>query len=746
MKDNNTSISGFYPNANTSKIWKAKWIMDEQFHGLVPINVFHKEQKQEATNNHREDLKNRHMLVRKQFTVSTDIENAFIDITADDYYKLYINGKFVGQGPAPGYYFHYNYNTFDISDFIQKGENVIAVHVYYQGLINRVWNSGDYRQGLISEVFINDDLSLYTDSSWKYTISKEYTGMETTGYDTQYLENIDERLAENGWRELNFKDTHWKNAVVNICDDHKLVQQITPSVQVYEVKPLKVEKNDNGHYIIDFGRELTGQFKMEAKGESGQVVEIRCGEEMEEGKGQSVRYNMRSNCTYRELWTLSGKNDTLEHFDYKAFRYVEVIAPEGIVRPESFLAVVKHYPFDENKCTFNSSNEMLNSVWNICKNGVVIGSQEVFVDCPGREKGQYLGDATVTAKSHLYLSGDCRLYKKALLDFALSTFICPGIMAVAPGGLMQEIADFSLQWPMQLLTYYKHTGDLSFLEEMHPIAEGCMRYFDKYKREDGLIENVREKWNLVDWPDNLRDDYDFALTQPIVGDGCHNVINAFYCGAVKTMNEIRDILGITYQDSFSSLQEAFNKAFYNKETKLFNDSTISTHSALQSNIIPLFYDMVPEEALNNVVELVRRKRLNCGVYMSYFLLKGLARAGEYGLIYELLLSEDERSWVNMIREGATTCFEAWGKDQKWNTSLCHPWASAPISVLIEDIIGLTPTVPGWKEIQFSPRIPETLNSLDFEVNVPAGKIKVACKQGKVNISVPDEIKVQYVKK
>ena len=41
----------------------------------------------------------------------------------------------------------------------------------------------------------------------------------------------------------------------------------------------------------------------------------------------------------------------------------------------------------------------------------------------------------------------------------------------------------------------------------------------------------------------------------------------------------------------------------------------------------------------------------------------------------------------MVKEGASTCYEAWGKEQKWNTSLCHPWASAPISVLIEGILG-----------------------------------------------------------
>jgi len=80
--------------------------------------------------------------------------------------------------------------------------------------------------------------------------------------------------------------------------------------------------------------------------------------------------------------------------------------------------------------------------------------------------------------------------------------------------------------------------------------------------------------------------------------------------------------------------------------------------------------------------------LSCGVYFAYFVLKALVKAGEHDFVYELLTCTDERSWGNMIKEGATTCFEAWGKDQKWNTSLCHPWASSPIIILIEDFNGI----------------------------------------------------------
>ena len=720
------------------KQWQAEWIMDPKFHGLSPINIFHKESEETDLPEHREGLKNYHMLIRKKFDISKTSEKAIINITADDYYKLYINGEFLGQGPAPSYYFNYYYNSYDVTEFLKAGENVIAVHVYYQGLINRVWNSGDYRQGMLAELFADDQLIVKTDSSWKYKKSKAYISAGVTGYDTQYLENFDSRLYDSGWRDIHFNDSDWEDVIVNIADDHKLYKQPTPPLEVYEVKPEKVKKIADGHYFIDFGEEITGQFKMNASGNKGDKIEIRSGEELIAGEEDRVRYQMRCNCTYQDFWTLSGKNkDTLEFYDYKAFRYVEVIAQEDNLIPDSFTATVRHYPFKKEVCQLNSSSDILNRVWNLCKNGVKYGSQEGFMDCPSREKGQYLGDATVTGHSHIYISGDVKLYKKAIEEFALSTFISPGMMAVAPGGLMQEIADYSMQWPMQLLNYYNHSADKNFLRKMYPIAEKVLEYYQKYQREDGLLEEV-SGWNLVDWPKNLRDGYDFELSKPI-GPGCHNVINAFYCGMIKSINEIRDILNIEYTDDFQELETSFLKVFYNKKEKLFIDAEGSTHSALHSNVLPLFFGLAPTEAKNTIVDLIREKRLSCGVYFSYFLMKALAKVQEYQLIFDIITSESEHSWGNMLKEGATTCFEAWGKDQKANTSLCHAWASAPIPVLIEDIIGLKPAKPGWEEISFSPQIPEGMDEFELKIQVKTGKILLEYKNEELKIKVPDGI-------
>ena len=45
------------------------------------------------------------------------------------------------------------------------------------------------------------------------------------------------------------------------------------------------------------------------------------------------------------------------------------------------------------------------------------------------------------------------------------------------------------------------------------------------------------------------------------------------------------------------------------------------------------------------------------------------RYGKEDEIGELML--DPGAWLRMLKEDATTTFEGWGKDTKWNTSLFH---------------------------------------------------------------------------
>ena len=89
------------------------------------------------------------------------------------------------------------------------------------------------------------------------------------------------------------------------------------------------------------------------------------------------------------------------------------------------------------------------------------GTQEGYVDCPDQRKR--------TISQGCRCDGACAGIAdrktdalKCIDQFAQTRAVCPGLLAVAPGGLMQEIADYSLMYP-QLALYYRYTGDAAAL-------------------------------------------------------------------------------------------------------------------------------------------------------------------------------------------------------------------------------------------------------------------------------------------
>lgn len=757
----------------SSSTFQPEWFTIPEFAHTQPLCMYHKESEgmpsDGCTAGAQADSRgNLHVLARAGYLWENgDISGAraVMRITADDYYKLYINGRYAGQGPAPAYPEYYYYNELDITPYLKKGKNVLAVHLYYQGLVNRVWNSGDGRFGIaceISEIRSITKKSRIIIPQWRYKVSRAYSGA-VTGYDTQFLEDFDSRIWEEEWNMPEFDSRMWQPMVRAEWADHQCSIQPTEMLRVYRIRPKTLKKTREG-WSADMGEEITGALLVwtESDGD-GKTIAIRCGEELEgAGAIQKVRCDMRCSCRYEETWTLKKGACRLEPYDYKGFRYAELVLSPG-VRVTRVEAEVRHYPMDETRCTLSTDNPALDGIFRICKNGVKYGTQEAYLDCPTREKGQYLGDAVISAHAHMWLTGDVQMLRKCIAQFAHTAGICPGLMAVAPGAYMQEVADFSLLWSQLLLLDYQFTGDREFLKKYLPTAEGIIRHFRRYEREDGLLEQVADKWNLVDWPENLRDGYDFKLSRPVVAPGCHNVVNALYVGAVKTFEELMDILedpidipeasaddleerenryrretGCGEKKTarayrWKQLRDAYINAFYDSRTGLFCDSTVSAHSALHSNIYPLFFGLCPEESEGRIADFLVEKGLSCGVMTGYFYLKALAAAGRYEDEYRMLVNDSEHGWVNMLREGATACWEAWGKDQKWNTSLCHPWASGPIAVLIEDIAGIRPDPEVERGFRFEPHVPGELGS--FRLTFPFGGRQYEVVKEKSNLSV-----------
>ena len=701
-----------------------QWLTAGEFLTRKPINIFHRECEKPE---YPEGLpRNVHMYARRTFRMPKTARSASLLISADDCYKLYINGEFVAMGPAPGYPQAYYVNRIDVLKYLRRGENVIALDVYYQGLINRVWVSGDLRQGFICELRVDDKVVLRSDERFRYTCPLSHVTGETCGYQTQFLENFDAREEPEGWKEVSFNDSKWPSCCIKPETDYQFIEQETPVLETEVIDPVYIGETENGR-LYDFGREIAGHLIAEAEGTAGKKLLLHSAEELDE-KGDA-RWHMRCNCDYEDSFIMNGKVSRMETYDYKGFRYVQVLE-EDSVRLISLRARVRHYPVNREACKLETSDRILKDVFELCKDTLIYGVQEGFLDCPSREKGQYSGDLAVTSLSHLYITGDSRLYRKALNDWMRSSFIAPALMAVFPGGLMQEIADYSFLFPMCAYRYYLHTHDTQFLTPCIEAARGIVDTYRKYARADGLLETVSEAWNLVDWPKNLRDNYDFKVDNP-VDPGCHNVINSMYIGAVIYTNKLCEAAGLPSYSRVEPLTASFNRVFIDTETGLYVDAEGSKHSSLHSNIFPVLFGIAEDSA--KVADWLVGRGMECGVYMAFFYLKALARAGKYADVYRLLTSDGIHSWGNMLKEGATTLFEAWGKDQKWNTSLCHPWASAPVAVLIEDVLGITPEVTRGEA--WHCRLPESVKTLKLTLTVAGRKVKFIRESGKTTLEI-----------
>ena len=697
----------------------AEWLRDPVFSGVAPANVLHKENVKAPPVSGPQNV---HTLYRKEVLLRAQPATALLTITGDDYYKFSINGQFVVQGPESGYPFAHPYYRLEVGPHLREGRNCLASHGYYQGLVNRVWNSGDNRSGFIMalDVTYADGTSerLVTDGTWKCKNIDAFASDRTIGYKTQYAEDIDMRRMPRGWTDPDFDDSAWGSPLPG-RQDHQFVAQMTPPLQHYTAKPVRMVRKAEGRYFFDFGQELAGHTRLRIQGPEGRRITVRHGEEL--SGPDTVRYEMRANCKYEEFVTLSGGEDVVEFYDYKAFRYIEILdAPS---EPEVWVDV-RHHPFEPGRAVLNANGHLIEPIWNICSTGVQMGAQGGFLDCPSREKGQYLGDAVITARSHLWLTADPSLTRKCLLDFFYSQQICPGIMAVAPGSFMQEIAEYSLQWPLLLQQHYQHTGDREFLRYMVDHAFGPLfGYFAKFEDADGLITGMTEKWVLVDWPDSLRDGYDYDFAK----DKANTVVNAFYFGALKTAAALLRELGrdpAEYEAKAQRVERAFAARIADPKTGLYLDAPGSKHSSLHANAIPLYFGLTAGANKDAMLGLIRKRGLSCGVYIAAYVIEACFLNGEAELGYSLLTATGEHSWNEMLKHGATACMEAWGPDQKKNTSWCHPWSSSPIYLITEHVLGLGPAKPGWTRIRFAPAKIAALPALTLTVPCPHGNVQV----------------------
>ena len=152
---------------------------------------------------------------RRVFSLDNQPAEALLDISADSRYVLYINGRRVGQGPARSWNHFKQYDTYEVSEYLCSGRNVIAVQVVRWGITNGRYIGGP--GGLIAQLTLNGDETpfLITDSSWKMGVHTGFRrNVPRLAWGQAYTEQYDARLAPEGWTSTNFDDSAWIPATV----------------------------------------------------------------------------------------------------------------------------------------------------------------------------------------------------------------------------------------------------------------------------------------------------------------------------------------------------------------------------------------------------------------------------------------------------------------------------------------------------------------------------------------------------
>ncbi|OVE77540.1 hypothetical protein BVX99_02320 [bacterium F16] len=429
------------------------------------------------------------------------------------------------------------------------------------------------------------------------------------------------------------------------------------------------------------------------------------------------------------------------------FRYVELEHAAGI-DPNSIYQVFVHYPFDDNAAAFESSDPVLNAVWDICKYTMKATTFcGVYVD-GDRERIPYEGDAYINQLGHYCTDQE--------YDFARYSH---EYMIQKP----TWCTEWHLHSVMMAWADHMYSGDTASLKVFYD--DLCAKTLIDFAREDGLISVdpdlrtpemkaalepyfergiiTRDIRDVMDWPpgsftDGGTGERDNHEMLPI-----NTVTNAFHCHALRLMARIAEVLGrvddqVRFAQCAEKVAATINTLLFNENRGIYVDGEGSEHSSLHSNMFMLAFELVPEDRIAAIVEFVKSRGMACSVYGAQHLLDALYLNNEADHALNLMAATHDRSWWNMIQAGSTMTLEAWDINYKKNLDWNHAWGAAPANIIPRYVVGVRPLEPGFKRVLIQPQ-PGSLTSFDAKVPTPLGPVTIAWRRqsARLDITVPD---------
>lgn len=728
-------------------------------------------------------LAKKSICLRRKFRTDKKVVEATASVCGLGFYEFSLNGKKVGDSEFAPLWSDYDksvyYNTYDVTELLQKGENVAGV-LLGNGFYNV--QGGRYRKLLISfgaptllfSLVINYEdgtrETIYSDNDWKYDLSPITFNCIYGG------EDYDARREQEGWNKIGFNDRQWRPVVVQEAPKGMLrpqkaapvkimerydIQKVTKLTSEQVASACKSTKRtvDPSAFVLDMGQNLAGFPEITVRGKRGQKVTLIVAEALtDEGACNQCQTGRQHYYEY----TLKGEGDETWHprFSYYGYRYIQV---EGAVlkgqKNPGKLPVLKNiqscfvYNSARKVSTFECSNPIFNAAHRLIEKAVRSNMQSVFTDCPHREKLGWL--------EQVHLNGPGLLYNYDLTAFApqimrnmadaqhangaMPTTAPEYVVFEGPG--MDAFAE-SPEWGGALVIfpymYYETYGDDSLIKKYY---QNMRRYVDYLStRADRHILS----FGLGDWYDYGDFRAGFSRNTPVP-----LVATAHYYMSVDYLIKAASIVGNDYDVRYYSslaydIMVAFNERFLNYDTAQYGTGSQC------SNALPLFLRLTQSAGHQGIYEMDHRlnrkvfmnlvkdveahgNRLTTGDVGNRYLIQTLANYGADELIYKMFNHEEAPGYGFQLKFGATTLTEQW--DPRQGSSWNHFMMGQIDEWFFNSLAGIRPYVKnGYQIVGIAPKPVGDLKYVKCSYDTPYGVIAVDWTHENgtftLNLSVP----------
>ncbi len=671
---------------------------------------------------------------KKDFELEKPVESARLFLCGLGYSEPHLNGEKAGDHVLdPGqadYETEALYQTFDVTDLLQRGDNTLAV-LLGDGWYNqdRGFSTPGYRYGqpglraLLCVGFKDGSTrTLISDDSWMWRESEIRMANVYLG------EQIDFRKQTTEWKKSGFSN-HWKNTTtVPPLSPRLKAQDFPPIRKIRDIQPVRMWQTGAKTWCFDLGENISGWVRLKFKEPEGAVIRIRCTEMLDAGNTFLVNaptsfWNCHGAPQHHELICDGQPHDWEPRFSYHGFRYFEISGLSRAPAEGDVAGVVVHTDIPV-AATFDSSNPMLNRIFEMGIRSHLDNMHSILEDCPHREKCMWGGDLHASWAVGFRLLDAASFYRQCVNLYYTPPFAPDGI----PGniGVGRRIArgysDFSWVVSPLFLSWrlYTETGDLETARRNYPHMLHLLQRFEKTAPD--LIPEKAAHGDHAAPPEIERTPQNKRLIA---------AMNFF--AAAGRFAELADALdqpddAIWARSLAERIRASVLKKYYDAEQHTFGNGT---HDSLAL----AFGIPAPEEQPAVARSLAQTYRKNGkvfdGGFMSYNIYTELAKNGEVDLALDMLLNPDVPGIAWSIKNyDATTIWEVYRQNPLYQSSHNHHAMNHPSAWLVTHIAGIQSS---YQQLILEPFIPSSLEQAGATVQTPSGTIKSNWRQSAGNV-------------